>query len=257
MMRLFSTLHVSSLFISTLTPFSSAAPTHPSQHKAITSKNRTSHSIIFSSCAPELGFPPNLQCANFSVPIDWDHPDGEHFDLGLVKLAAPANSTTKIGTLFVNPGGPGAPASALVAAVAGGALQSPLLDTFDWIGLDPRGVGLSKQVECDLKIYAERVSLFPTTQEQFDQLVDKNKRLGESCRNLTGPLLEHLDTIRYMLSFPWQLSKANNSKRCERPRSCTHRFRQRAPQHGGIVLRLPTRCSICTTLPLQYPNSSS
>lgn len=155
----------------------------------------------FSPCAPELNFQPSLQCATFSVPINWEEPNGEHFDLGFVKLAAPVNSTNKIGFLFINPGGPGAAASQLVALVAGGALQTPLLDSFDWIGLDPRGVGLSKQVECNMDIYAERVSLFPKTQKEYEKLVDKNRRLGESCRELTGPLLEHIDTIRYLSLF--------------------------------------------------------
>ncbi|KAF2679124.1 alpha/beta-hydrolase [Lentithecium fluviatile CBS 122367] len=111
-------------------------------------------------------------------------------------LAAPSNTTAKVGSLFVNPGGPGGSATELVAAIAGGAIQSEaVLASFDFIGLDPRGVGLSRQVRCDEKIYAERVSLFPKTREEFDALEDKNKRLGTSCRELTGPLLEHVDTI--------------------------------------------------------------
>jgi hypothetical protein len=189
--------HLSTLVVSFITS-TIATPFHLNPHNESVAANCTAQSIVFSACAPNLNFPPSLQCATFSVPINWDEPNGEHFDLGLVKLAAPSNSTNRIGSLFVNPGGPGAPASQLVAEVAGGALQSPLLDTFDWIGLDPRGVGLSKQVECDMDIYAERVSLFPKTQEEYDKLVDKNKRLGESCRLLTGPLLEYIDTIRYV-----------------------------------------------------------
>jgi hypothetical protein len=62
--------------------------------------------------------------------------------------------------------------------------------------LDPRGVGLSNQVQCDMSIYAERVSLFPQDEEELGKLRDKNRRFGESCRTLTGPLFEHLDTIR-------------------------------------------------------------
>jgi pimeloyl-ACP methyl ester carboxylesterase len=145
----------------------------------------------------ELGFPESLHCATLTVPIDWDAPHGERFDLGLVKLpATPSNTTSKVGSLFVNPGGPGVSATSFVATIAGGAFQSDaLFASFDLIGVDPRGVGLSHQVECDVSIYAERVSVFPTSEEEYDALVDKNRRLGESCRELTGPLLEHLDTI--------------------------------------------------------------
>ncbi|KAF1938881.1 hypothetical protein EJ02DRAFT_505139 [Clathrospora elynae] len=128
---------------------------------------------------------------------NWDAPYGEHFDLGLVKLpAVPSSNFTKVGFLFINPGGPGGSAAKLVGKLALGILPAEaLFSSFDIIGLDPRGVGLSSQVQCNMSIYAERVTLFPETDEEYEALVDKNKRLGESFRELTGPLLEHLDTI--------------------------------------------------------------
>ncbi|KAF5846576.1 hypothetical protein GGP41_004641 [Bipolaris sorokiniana] len=161
--------------------------------------NSTSSSISWNACSPQLGLPPSLECATFSVPIDWDTPYGEHFDLGLVRLpAAPSNTTSKIGSVFINPGGPGSPASSLVSLIAISAFpgQTPQLrPAFDIIGLDPRGTGMSHQVKCDPAIYTEAISLFPQTEEEYAALADKNKRLGESCRELTGPLLEHVDTI--------------------------------------------------------------
>lgn len=160
--------------------------------------NSVASSIEWAPCPEDAGFPNSILCTQYSVPIDWDQPEGEHFDLGLVKLSiASTNATSKVGSLFVNPGGPGASATGLVGTIAAQADKFQIiLDNFDVIGLDPRGVGFSGQVKCDPKIFAERVSLFPKTQEEFDALKDKNKRLGESCRELTGPLLEHVDTIR-------------------------------------------------------------
>jgi hypothetical protein len=154
-------------------------------------------SISFGECPKEIELPLPLECASYSVPVDWDEPEGAHFDLGLVRLPAPANSTTKIGSLFINPGGPGGVASRLVAQIAAGFFPLPdgLIDAFDLIGLDPRGVGLSHAVECDQSIWAERVSWFPQTEEEYEKLVDKNKRYGQSCREKTGPLLEYLDTL--------------------------------------------------------------
>lgn len=157
--------------------------------------NSTASAISFSSCPPELGFPSSIQCAEFSVPINWDEPYGAHFNLGVVKLPAQGNSTSKIGSLFMNPGGPGGAASALIAQIQR-VLDAPdLFNAFDLIGLDPRGVGLSHQVECDESIFAEPVSLFPKTQEDYDRLVNKNKRFGQSCLDKTGPLLQYVDTI--------------------------------------------------------------
>ena len=117
----------------------------------------------------------------------------------MVKLPAiSSNSTKKIGSLFINPGGPGGSAAEIVPLFGPGApgFDETLRASFDIIGLDPRGVGLSHQVKCDNTIYGERVSMFPKNEEEYEKLVDKNRRLGESCRKLTGPLFEHLDTIR-------------------------------------------------------------
>jgi hypothetical protein len=187
MMRL---LVVASLFLS--------ATTHPQTNSLdVTrlSSNGTVPSITFGPC-PE-GFPPVLDCANYSVPIDWDNPRGEKFNLALVRWPANANSTKKIGSLFINPGGPGGSATSFVVGLYLGVLPFPetLNDAFDIIGLDPRGVGFSNPVMCNQKIFAERVSVFPKTQDEYDALINKNKRYGESCRNMTGPLVEHMDTI--------------------------------------------------------------
>jgi pimeloyl-ACP methyl ester carboxylesterase len=116
----------------------------------------------------------------------------------MVRLPRPSNSTMKrIGHLFINPGGPGGSAISTVASIAAGGrnVSSELLNSFDIIGVDPRGVGLSAGSQCDPDIWNERVSQFPKTKEDYDRLVDKNKRLGESCLNRTGDVVNYLDTI--------------------------------------------------------------
>lgn len=61
--------------------------------------------------------------------------------------------------------------------------------------MDPRGVGLSTPIVCDENIWAERVTYFPQTREEYDAMVAHNKRFGESCLELTGDLLGFMDTI--------------------------------------------------------------
>ena len=179
-----------------LISFTAAHPLLPRQLNASAiPSNCTASSIEFQACPEE--FPSALECATYAVPIDWDNVQGEQFNLSLVRWPASANSTKKIGTLFLNPGGPGGSATEFVAGLTQGALPFPndLHDAFDIIGLDPRGVGLSNPVQCDQMIWAERVSWFPETQEEYDALVDKNRRYGESCRERTGLLVEYVDTI--------------------------------------------------------------
>jgi pimeloyl-ACP methyl ester carboxylesterase len=161
------------------------------------STNTTSDGISWGNC--HSVYPSNLQCANLSVPVNWDAADGgETFNLGVARVLRPSNSTAdRIGYLFVNPGGPGGSAVRAVANIADGLTEvsSDILNRFDIIGVDPRGVHESAPTDCDPDIWNERVSLFPKTKEDYDRLVDKNKRLGESCLKKTGDIINHLDTI--------------------------------------------------------------
>ncbi|PYH93857.1 alpha/beta-hydrolase [Aspergillus ellipticus CBS 707.79] len=104
-----------------------------------------------------------------------------------------ADPSKKIGNLIFNPGGPGDNATVYVA-YAEYAFGSAVVEHFDIIGLDPRGVGLSSPIKCDADIYNQRVSLYPSTQSGLDDLVNKYKMLGESCLNMTGSLVAHMDS---------------------------------------------------------------
>ncbi|KAH9865248.1 hypothetical protein IAQ61_009195 [Plenodomus lingam] len=163
----------------------------------------TPSSIDWKPCPPD--WRRFLRCANFSVPVDWEKPHGEHFNLGLVKMSAwktdltePNRTLTRIGSLFLNYGGPGASGIAAIRDFAdrGSNVPQSIFESFDLIGLDPRGVGLSNGISCNNKIHAENVAYAPQNEEEFNKMVDKNRRYAESCRELTGPLFEHLDTIR-------------------------------------------------------------
>ncbi|KAI8960292.1 hypothetical protein F5Y11DRAFT_330420 [Daldinia sp. FL1419] len=175
-----------------------APPFKPGNAKLVSRrsvKSNSTDSISWGPCPDS--FPSSLTCATYTVPLDWKHPQGnETIDLGLVRLEA-RDKDNRIGNLFVNPGGPGGQATSLVAGLASapGALDSQILDRFDVIGLDPRGVGLSTPVQCDTAAYNKRITWFPKTQDEYDALVTYNKKLGESCRAKTGRLIEFVDTI--------------------------------------------------------------
>jgi pimeloyl-ACP methyl ester carboxylesterase len=185
--------------------FAGAAISYPTEGRARQARDypvTEPKAISWVECPAETGLPSEVQCGQLSVPIDWDHPEGEHFDLGLVKLAAKADAGSKIGSLFINPGGPGGLASEMVAAlVQAQELRELLTGAFDVIGLDPRGIGLSHAVQCDPAIYNERTTVFPTTEAEYEAMVDRNRRLGESCRERTGPLLDFIDTISAAKDF--------------------------------------------------------
>ncbi|KAK1856527.1 tap domain protein [Colletotrichum chrysophilum] len=137
-----------------------------------------------------------LQCTNFSVPLDHNNvqPDSPKVQLGIVKLPATGK---RVGNLFVNPGGPGGAASSMVLGMATKRIyiSDAVRESFDIIGMDPRGVGLSTPQKCDTNLANQPSEFDATTPEGFQKLFDYNKALGESCRAMTGPLFDHMDTI--------------------------------------------------------------
>jgi pimeloyl-ACP methyl ester carboxylesterase len=149
--------------------------------------------IRWHGCGPE--FPSSVQCGKLSVPLDYSHPHGAKITLGFNRLRA-QDTAHRVGSLIVNPGGPGGAGSATVALEAAGAhLWHPALhERFDLIGMDPRGTGLSTPIRCDPAVYNRPVSLFPHTEAQFDQLTAWAGAFGKSCLRRTGPLLGHVDT---------------------------------------------------------------
>ncbi|KAF2458998.1 Alpha/Beta hydrolase protein [Lineolata rhizophorae] len=106
------------------------------------------------------------------------------------------DSSSRIGSLVINPGGPGGSATRLNEAAMIGPFTWPeaLQKHFDIVGLDPRGVSKSSLAKCDPDIWNERVSYMPNTSEDFDALVDHNQRLATGCANPTGPLIRHIST---------------------------------------------------------------
>ncbi|KAG4441223.1 hypothetical protein IFR05_003271 [Cadophora sp. M221] len=154
---------------------------------------RTSPQINWGNCT--ASDPPNLQCGQIQVPVDYEHPHGVQFNLTFARLQA-LNATDRIGSLIFNPGGPGGAASDLVfLQVQGLPLWSPeLLAQYDIIGLDPRGTGLSNPMACNPTIWNQRVSSTPKSQEEFDQLIAHNKAFSESCKAGTGPVFDFMGT---------------------------------------------------------------
>jgi pimeloyl-ACP methyl ester carboxylesterase len=85
-------------------------------------------------------------CALLTVPVDYAAPGGETIELQLLKVPA-ADQSARVGSLVVNPGGPGAPGTSY-AQQANDVFRDALTDRFDIVGFDPRGTGDSAPVDC-------------------------------------------------------------------------------------------------------------
>ena len=84
----------------------------------------------------------NLQCARVTVPMDYQAPRGATITLGVLRIKA-TGSSQRIGSLLMNPGGPGASGMEGAAGMAQTWSGSPLSQRFDLVGFDPRGIGAS------------------------------------------------------------------------------------------------------------------
>lgn len=91
--------------------------------------------------------PAPWQCGTVEVPLDYRAgADSPRVTIALTRLPA-ARAADRIGSLVVNPGGPGG--SGLLLAWSDAALfPAALTDAFDIVGFDPRGVGRSTAVDC-------------------------------------------------------------------------------------------------------------
>jgi pimeloyl-ACP methyl ester carboxylesterase len=137
-----------------------------------------------------------FECGRTNVPIDYDEPAGDTLPLFLVR-ASLGNQPDRIGSLVVNPGGPGG--SGADAAI-GLALTMPqeVLERFQLVGFDPRGVGLSTPVECipaDVKAEMFAAEPRPTSAEDIDAAFALADRVATGCEEEYGDALGIFNTV--------------------------------------------------------------
>jgi pimeloyl-ACP methyl ester carboxylesterase len=150
--------------------------------------------IVWSVCDPPG--PPGvvLQCARITVPLDWKDPGGRTITLAVIRLLA-SNQKERIGTLFINPGGPADTGIGLVQGDPQGldALGGGHFDVVSW---DPRGSNASTRVLCfrdqgeEARYWAGVSFPLTATEQRLQMAADLAKRCGE----VSGWLLPHIST---------------------------------------------------------------
>jgi pimeloyl-ACP methyl ester carboxylesterase len=89
-----------------------------------------------------------FSCGKLAVPLDYSKPTGTKINLFVVKVhSTKQRIADRVGSLLVNPGGPGISGINLAAGLVDG-LSDQIFDHFDLVGFDPRGVGLSTPLNC-------------------------------------------------------------------------------------------------------------
>ncbi len=133
-------------------------------------------------------------CGTLAVPVDYADPEGDTIDLALLRVPA---TGARVGSMVVNPGGPGAPGTSYAAA-AGQVFRQPLLEGFDIVGFDPRGTGRSAPVDClsdsELDAYLAGDPT-PDTLAEVQSYKSSVLGFGAKCVASSGDDLGHVTTI--------------------------------------------------------------
>ncbi|WP_320067731.1 alpha/beta hydrolase [Micromonospora sp. RTGN7] len=140
----------------------------------------------------------HAECATVQLPRDYDQPTGATTEVALLRVKA-RDQQRRIGSLFVNPGGPGGSGTD-IALAASYFLGDDLLDRFDIVGVDPRGVAASENVKCfpsvkeQTKAYAGLNVAFPRTKAEEKAYVAASKAVGKGCSTTGKPLTGAMST---------------------------------------------------------------
>ncbi|OEU95483.1 alpha/beta hydrolase [Streptomyces oceani] len=141
-----------------------------------------------------------FECAKLRVPLDYDDPrEGEELRLAVSrKKSSGSGKDKRIGSLLVNPGGPGGSAIKFLQEAAAVSFPPQLRERYDMVGMDPRGVGRSEPVEClsdrEMDEYV-RTDQTPDDSKEVDQLVEAYKGFAKGCEQRSSGLLGHVSTV--------------------------------------------------------------
>ena len=148
--------------------------------------------IVWSFCGIDV------QCGSVSAPTDWSDPLSTPIELSLTRHLASEQPAR--GDLLVNPGGPGESAATFIRESADRAVDTPILEAYNIVGLDPRGVGASTPVTCytnpadmDRSLYDIPVATRNSIAWN-EELQRRATDFGEACLKNTGELLGFVDT---------------------------------------------------------------
>ncbi|MFG2552114.1 alpha/beta hydrolase [Streptomyces sp. NPDC048581] len=139
---------------------------------------------------------PGFQCATMRAPLDYTEPDGESIRLAVARKKA-TGPGERLGSLLVNPGGPGGSAIGYLQQYAGIGYPADVRARYDMVAVDPRGVARSEPVECLSGRAMDRYTqtdFTPDDATETAELVGAYKKFAEGCAADSPDVLRHLST---------------------------------------------------------------
>ncbi len=153
--------------------------------------------------------------AVMKVPLDWASPsNGKTVSITVLRIRAQSQHD-RIGSLVVNPGGPGGSGTEAALDLAVSELPQAILDRFDIVGFDPRGVALSDPINCiPAKEKDAELNLppDPTTDAQWQANIDEAKKVADECFSAYGNDLTFYSTAETVRDMEALRAKLGDSK---------------------------------------------
>lgn len=189
---------------------STARAASSATHAADTAAARVQTSITWSACPPAaqgVTRDPREKCGTVTVPLDYRNPGGKTITVEVSKIAT-AKPGQKRGDLLMNPGGPAMEGLDFPGTMVP-KLPASVLDSYDLIGFDPRGVGRSTPMSCGLADPGVPFP-YPAADGSIQQNVAAARATAQTCAPISGELqyfntantARDLDRIRQALGTP-------------------------------------------------------
>ncbi len=135
----------------------------------------------------------SFECATIEVPLDYDDPGAGQVSVDLIRLKA----RNARGSLLLNPGGPGG-SGIEYARAARFVLTDAVVDAYDIVGFDPRGVVGSDPVECVTDAQLDALIAADGTPDDAQEIADleaQSQTLGVGCKEHSPAIAAHMDTV--------------------------------------------------------------
>ncbi|KPI02536.1 TAP domain protein [Actinobacteria bacterium OV450] len=141
---------------------------------------------------------PGFQCATMKVPLDYAHPEaGQDVDIAVARRQA-TGPGKRLGSLVVNPGGPGGSGIGYLQAYAGIGYPEAVRTQYDMVSFDPRGVARSSPVQCltgpEMDKFTQ-VDQTPDNAAEQAALVAAFKEFAAGCQARSPRILPHVSTV--------------------------------------------------------------
>ena len=130
------------------------------------------------------GDAPDVECATQLVPLDYDRPSGRQIGIAVTRVTA-VDQKNRIGSLFVNPGGPGFSFGGTLQAAGRDSFLAELNQRYDIVAIDPRGVdGSTGAIDCKVNQETQGIYRmpFPTPfTANINEIARDSRAYGRRC----------------------------------------------------------------------------